>query len=100
MVRVLAKSDQYEKASHILSSTHRSLQNRFGSENENCIETLGMMGYIHAKLLDFSLALTFLTEVSKWQHKNLPASHPCIRVTNATMTNVKRCKDGEASLWI
>jgi hypothetical protein len=100
MARVLAKREAYENASQILSSTYRSQQNRFGSDSESCIETLGMMGYMHAKLLDFNLALTHLNEVSNWQVKNLPASHPSIRITLETMTYVRSCKDGKASLWI
>ena len=94
MARLLAKRGEYQQALEVLTSMNETQNKRFGIENNAMgIETLGLMGYIQFKLFEFSDALTNFEEVSNWQTKKLPASHPSALVVTESMKKLKLYDD-------
>ena len=50
----------------ILKGCLRSQNNRFGEMSAASIETIGLIGYLHAKKGEFGAALKHLSSVRKW----------------------------------
>lgn len=59
----------------ILQGCLRSQNNRFGEMSAASIETVGLIGYLHAKKGEFGAALRHLSVVRKWQKINLSPQH-------------------------
>jgi tetratricopeptide (TPR) repeat protein len=73
----LAKSQNgdIDHGIQILQGCLRSQNNRFGEMSAASIETVGLIGYLHAKKGEFGAALKHLSIVQKWQKIHLSPQH-------------------------
>jgi tetratricopeptide (TPR) repeat protein len=100
MARVHTKNGNHAESLRIFTSVSRSQESRFGVESEAYIETIGMKGITHFKLLEFEEALECLNKVFTWQNRKMSPSHPAIRNTRDMIKQVKRCIEGEEPMWV
>ena len=102
MARAHAKNENYPEALRILTSLYRSQAARFGSNCDVCIETLGIMGIIHFKLLDYEEAEKCLQQVETWQIETggMEKIHPSMMVTTDYICQIKRCLQGKEPMWV
>ena len=93
MARAHAKNGNDAEALRIFASLYRSQEGRFGPNHEACIETLGMVGISHFKLLDYEEAEKCLTAVKSWQiHKGgVDQTHRSVKITTDHLQQIKRC---------
>jgi tetratricopeptide (TPR) repeat protein len=83
----IAKS-QKGNISHALQILHgclRSQNSRFGEWSPASIETVGLIGYLHAKNGELHAAIKYLSTVRKWQKVNLNAQHPSLLKTKESI---------------
>ncbi len=100
MARVHAKNGNQAEALRIFTSLLRSQEARFGGESEICIETIGMKGLTHFKLLEFEESLDCMNRVFAWQLKHMARSHPSIQATKQKIKQIQRCLHGEEPMWV
>jgi tetratricopeptide (TPR) repeat protein len=100
MARVQAKNGNQAEALRIFTSLARSQEARYGADSDACIETMGMKGVAHFKLLEFEEALECMHRVSCWQKKHLIFCHPANMVTKEKIKQIQRCIKGEEELWV
>ena len=102
MARAHAKNENFPEALRILSSLHRSQAARFGSNSGVCIETLGIMGIVHFKLLDYEEAERCMQQVETWQIETgkMDKSHGSMMVTADYIRQIKRCLQGKEPIWV
>jgi tetratricopeptide (TPR) repeat protein len=100
MARVHAKNGNEAEALRLFTTLSRSLEARFGADSEVCVETIGMKGMAHFKLLEFEEALECMKRVTVWQRKHLLPSHPSIQATKDAIRDIKRCLKGEEPMWV
>lgn len=100
MARVQVMNGNHAEALRIFSSLARSQESRFGANSEACMETVGMMGLSHFKLLEFEEAESCLKRVSTWQSKHLNRSHPAVKNTKELLKQVQRCLKGDEPIWL
>lgn len=72
---VKSQSGDLDHGLQILKGCLRSQNNRFGEMSAASIETIGLIGYLHAKKGEFGAALQHLSIVRKWQKIHLPPQH-------------------------
>mmetsp|Transcript_54480 Transcript_54480/g.132221 ORF Transcript_54480/g.132221 Transcript_54480/m.132221 type:complete len:572 (+) Transcript_54480:87-1802(+) len=100
MARAQATNGNYAESLRILSSLAKSEEARFGTNSELYIETIGMKGLVHYRLLELEEAESCLMEVSSWQSKYLWWSHPSIENTKDLLKQVNRCLKGDDPMWL
>ncbi|KAG7350272.1 expressed tetratricopeptide repeat protein [Nitzschia inconspicua] len=100
MARVHAKNGNQAEALRIFTSLARSQEARYGADSEACIETIGMKGVAHFKLLEFEEAMECMNRVYRWQKKHLSFCHPATNVTKEKIKQIQRCIKGEEELWV
>jgi tetratricopeptide (TPR) repeat protein len=96
-----AQSNQTKNSLQILQSCLRSQTPRFGKESRECVDTIGMMGYLYFDLAAYDDALKCLLTVRRWQKANLASDHPASVRTIATLTQIEE-KGGKSvsNLWV
>ena len=102
MARARAMNGNYSEALKIFTSLYKSQKVRFGPESKTCIETQGMIGISHFKLMDYEEAEKCMREVAAWQVHNsgMETSHPLVRSTTDRLEQIKRYLNGKESVWI
>jgi len=102
MARAHAKNGNYAEALRIFTSLHRSQEARFGPNNDVCIETLGVMGIVHFRLLDYEEAEKCMHRVEAWQlHKGgMDETHRSVKLTTEHIRQIKRCIQGKEPMWV
>lgn len=100
MALVLAKNNQFSVALPIFRNILRHQEDRFGTDSEEYIETMGMIGCILAKDLEFEEAAKSLSTVIRWQKKHLSLSDSKILMTSRTLETVEDIKEGKISIWV
>jgi tetratricopeptide (TPR) repeat protein len=87
----VAKS-QNGDVSHALQILHGCLRSqtfRFGEMSPASIETIGLIGFLHAKIGEYNAAIKYLTIVRKWQKINLSAQHPSLLKTKESIKTLE-----------
>lgn len=97
---MLAKNSQFSEALPIFRNIIRHEEDRWGAESEEYIETMGMLGCILAKDLEFEEAAKSLSVVIKWQKHHLSRSDPKLRMTSRALETVEDITDGKISIWV
>jgi len=101
MARALAKNRNFTESLRIFTSLYRSQEARFGPNSEICIETVGMMGTAHFKLLEYAEAESCMKRVDAWQIKcGLDECHPSVQIKNEQISRIKRCLQGKEPMWV
>ena len=100
MARIQATNGNYAEALRIFSGLAKAEEARFGTTSELYIETIGMKGLAHYRLLELEEAESCLMEVSSWQSKRLWWSHPSIDNTKELLKQVNRCLKGDDPMWL
>jgi len=100
MARSHVKNEKFPEALRIFTSLYRSQEARFGPDNKICIETVGMMGTIHFKLLEYEEAFECMKKVASWQSKRMELMHPSVQITNKCINQIERCLQGEELMWV
>jgi len=101
MARAHAKNGNYAEALPIFTSLSRYQEARFGPNSAVCIETLGMMGIAHFKLLDYEEAEKCMKRVKTWQtHRGMDESHLSVKITTQQINQIKRYLQGKEPMWV
>lgn len=95
-----ARKGEKVKALQIYNGIVRSQIAKYGPDSRETVETTGLMSVLHIQLCNYEEALKCLTDVLRWQRKNLEASHPAIRNTKSTIKKIEQALNGEVSVWI
>jgi hypothetical protein len=99
MALIYAKNEQYAKSEPILRGILRSQESRFGPNSEHTIETIGTLGFVLMKRMDFEEGLRKLRKVLAWQKNQLPPLHPSVRLTLDAIQTVEQYMSGK-TLWV
>ena len=97
---VLAKDNQITEALSIFEGILKICEERFGSESEAYIETLGTVGCLLAQNLEFVQSSECLSKVLSWQKANLPLTSSKLRMTQAIVERVIESADEGFSIWV
>jgi hypothetical protein len=100
MALVLAKNNQSSEALPILRNLLRHQEDRLGTDSEEYIETMGLIGCILAKDLELEEAAKSLSTVISWQKKHLSRSDSRIRMSSRTLETIEDMTEGKISIWV
>ena len=100
MALVLAKNGQFAEALPIFRNILRSQEQRYGTDSELYIETMGMIGCILAKDMEFEESANCLKTVIQWQSKHLTEANPKTAMTKKTLETVEDITQGKVSIWV
>lgn len=73
------RTGDVENGIHILQGCLRSQTAKFGKNSPEAVETVGLCGYLHARLNQYEESLQCFLQVRKWQKGNLPSGHPALK---------------------
>ena len=100
MALVLAKNNQFAESLPIFRNILKHQEERFGTDSEHYIETVGMIGCIMAKDMEFEESANCLKTVIQWQTKHLTSANPKTKMTQKTLETVEDITQGKISIWV
>lgn len=90
-----------EEGMRILHSCLRSQNSRFGVGSEPSIETVGLLGFMHAMRKEYLAAQECLKTCTKWQTSNLVRGHPSLLKTEECLVALEALSTaGNTAVWI
>lgn len=97
---MLAKNNQFTESLPIFRNMLHHQEERFGKESEHYIETMGMIGCLLAKDLEFEESTGCFKTVIQWQTKHLTNANPKTIMTKKALANVEDITQGKISIWV
>lgn len=73
----------------ILQGCLRSQSAKFGKNSPETTETVGLCGFLHAKINQYEESLQCFLQVRKWQKGNLPSGHPALKESKELIKTVE-----------